>query len=169
MHWLYVISTWIHLLSAIVWMGGMAFLALVLVPALRQPTMRKNAAALIIASGRRFKLVGWTCLGVLVLTGIGNLYARGMLGSALSNGDFWTTPYGKMLFLKLCLVSVILVLSLVHDFYFGPKAATAMKENPEAPETKRLRRAASWIGRMNILLALAVTLLGVMLVRGRPW
>lgn len=40
--WILAISYWIHLLSTVVWLGGMALMAIVALPALRQGTLADN-------------------------------------------------------------------------------------------------------------------------------
>ena len=51
-----------------------------------------------------------------------------------------------------------------HDFEIGPKATRAWEAGSESAAT--LRRVASWIGRLNLLLGLVVVALAVALVRG---
>jgi uncharacterized membrane protein len=36
----FLVSLWVHLLAAIVWIGGLAFISMVLAPTLRDPAMR---------------------------------------------------------------------------------------------------------------------------------
>ncbi len=66
----YEVSVSLHILAACVWVGGMIFLAAVVLPILRQPGYRSVAVPLIQAAGIRFRWVGWMALGTLVLTGI---------------------------------------------------------------------------------------------------
>jgi uncharacterized membrane protein len=135
---------WLHVVSAIVWVGGMLFIALVLVPALRgleDPALR---ARLVREAGRRFRTVGWIALGLLILTGLANL---------------WLQPYllhAPRLHAKLALVGLALVLSAWHDFRAGPRAG-----RPGAGAAERVR--ASWIARLNAAVALAIVLLGLAL------
>jgi len=147
----YVASVWLHIVSAMLWLGGMLFLTVVLVPVLKgvDPSLRGR---LVDAVGVRFRMAGWICLGLLVLTGFANVLMRGYS---------LTSP---LLSAKLVLVGVILVLSFFHDFVVGPKATLAMERGGR--EAERLRWISSVIGRINVLLALAVVALGVMLVRG---
>lgn len=166
MRTLYLLSVWIHILSAIVWIGGMVFLALVVVPVTRRTELRGQSGALFRWTGRRFRWIGWICLLLFVLTGIVNLAYRGYHWSDLWSGALWSGSFGQTLAVKLVLVAAILVLSAVHDFKVGPEAASLMEREPTANETRRWRRAASWFGRVNLLLALIVVMLGVMLVRG---
>lgn len=168
MRTLYLLSVWLHLLAASVWIGGMAFLALVLVPVLRRPENRRSAASLFHWTGVRFRAVGWACLGLLVLTGIFQLGVRGFGWRDLLGGRLWAGPAGRILALKLFLVAGVLGLSAVHDFAIGPRATALWQADPASPQAWRLRRQASWIGRLNLLLALGAVALGVMLVRGTP-
>lgn len=165
---LYLFTVWLHLLAASVWIGGMAFLALVLVPLVRRPENRGVAAALFHRTGVRFRTVGWVCLGLLVLTGAFQLAVRGYDWGDLVSGRLWEGPSGRILALKLLLVAVVLGLSVVHDFAIGPRATALWQADPASPQARRLRRQASWIGRLNLLLALGAVALGVMLVRGVP-
>ena len=136
---------WLHVVSAIVWIGGMLFLALVLVPVTRRedPALR---ARLFHAVGVRFRTVGWITLGLLVATGLGNLWL---------NPYLWSLPRFQ---LKLGLVAVALLLAVVHDFVLGPRAS-----RPGADPSVRLR--ASWMARINVVVVLVIVLLGLSLLR----
>lgn len=169
MHALYLLSVWLHILTATLWIGGMLFLAFVLVPVIRRLKDREAAVALVHETGVRFRFVGWGCLGLLLLTGIVNLISRGFGWRDVWSGRILEGPFGQALGLKLLLVAIILLISLLHDFVVGPQATALGQVNPASPRAVRLRRQASWLGRLNLLLAFAVVALGVMLVRGWPW
>ena len=151
-----------------VWAGGMIFLALVLVPIVRLPLASGLAGLLVHHVGLRYRNVGWACLGLLILSGIVNLAYRGYGWGDLIDGRLWQGQFGQLLGGKLLLVATVLVLSAIHDFRIGPRAAVLMREQPDSPKALRARRLASWCGRVNLLLALAIVFLGVMLVRGLP-
>jgi uncharacterized membrane protein len=161
---LYLASVWLHVLAAAAWLGAMAFLALVLVPTLRASGDEALRVRVLRDSGRRLRTLGWGCFAVLVPTGIVNLLGRGYDLGDLS-GRLWWGPFGRALAIKLGLVFVVLVASAVHDFRLGPRAAAAI---PGSPAALRLRRTASWIGRLNLLLGVAIVLFAIFLVRGWP-
>lgn len=164
-HTLYVVFTFVHILAAATWVGGMMFLTFALVPSLRELTDRRVGIQLIQSTGHRFKIIGWIALATLIVTGFANVWARGQW-SLLHTADFWRFGFGKVLGVKLVLVGLTLLISGLHDFLVGPRAIEVMRRNPDAPATRQLRRLASWMGRTNFLLALAIVLCGVMLVRG---
>jgi uncharacterized membrane protein len=168
MRGVYLLSVWLHIMAAIVWVGGTVFFVVVLVPAIRRPVFGGIASALIRFTALRFRWVGWVCFGIFVVTGVVNLMARGIGLRELRETIFWQGSFGRTLAIKLILVAAILLISAFHDFFLGPRAAAAWEADPASAETLRLRRQAVQLGRLNLLLALLVIMLGVMLVRGAP-
>lgn len=166
MHFVYTLSVWLHIVSAMVWIGGIVFFALVLVPLSRKSEFADRSAALLRLSGERFRTVGWICLVTLVATGIVNMASRGITWASLVAPGLHQDPWRNALVHKLGLVAIILILSGVHDFWAGPKAARLMATAGREAEGKRMAKAASWFGRVNLLLALAVVAFAVKLVRG---
>lgn len=165
----YLVAVWCHVLAAIVWIGGMAFLTLVIVPALRAVDLGPRRVKLLHHTGVRFRNVAWIAIGVLVATGVAILWLRGIGWAALTTAAFWTSSFGGVLAVKLLLVAAIVAASVLHDFVLGPSATRQLRADPSSPEALRLRRTATFLGRGNLLLALAVVALAVMLVRGLPW
>ncbi|MBX5482846.1 MAG: DUF4149 domain-containing protein [Myxococcaceae bacterium] len=166
--WLYELSVWLHILAACAWIGGMAFLVFVVVPLLRRPDLSKVAAAFVQKSGERFRILGWTCLGILVATGSFNMWIRGIHWSSFFDGTYAQNPSARALAWKLLLVAAVLVVSAIHDFYVGPRATRLWEADPTSAEAKRARRQASRYGRINGTLALIIVLLAVFIVRGIP-
>jgi uncharacterized membrane protein len=166
MRLLYLASVWLHLLAVVVWLGGMLFLAVAIVPLLRQPEYQSLRFSMLNWMGVRFRWIGWICLLLLVVTGIANLAYRGYGWGDLGSGRLWQGSFGHALGIKLVLVSIIFLLSAVHDFRVGPRATMVGQTKPGSPEALRIRKQATWIGRLNVILALLVITLGIILVRG---
>lgn len=132
----------VHVLAAVTWAGGMLFIALVLVPVARRlpdPALRTR---LVHDIGMRFRTVGWVALGVLVATGLVNLWLRPEL---LTTTRFWW---------KAGLVALALLLSALHDFVLGPRAG-----RPGADPGARVR--ASWVARVNLVVVLVIVVIGL--------
>lgn len=153
----------IHVLAALLWLGGMLFLGVVGAPVLRAiepPALRQR---LFSELGRRFRIVGWIAVGTLVTTGVLMLNARGLLHwSVLGSADFWRTPFGTTLALKLTAVTTMIVVSAVHDFLHGPAAGRAA---PGSPASIALRRRAALLARANALVGVLLVLAAVRLAR----
>jgi copper resistance protein D len=161
---LYYLSVTLHVLAALLWLGGMFFFALVGAPALRRVEPPSLRAELFRELGERFRSVGWIAIGVLVVTGVTNLYLGGMLVWELwSSAAFWSSPYGTSLAWKLTAVTLMVGLSALHDFVMGPAAA---RQVPGSPGALRARRGASWMGRANAVLGIILVVAAVRLARG---
>ena len=179
-HTLYVINVYIHILSAMMWIGGILFMVFVIVPILRKlevksqaPTNQKSnpkesgqTAVFVHKVGVQFRLVGWIALVLLLITGILNLGFRGYHWADFFDGNLFKGSFGHDLAIKLGCVTVIYVISAIHDFYIGPKATELWQQKPDDPQVKKLRKQAGLIGRLNLILGLVVVFEAVMLVRG---
>lgn len=166
MRMLYLTSIWLHILAAAAWIGGMVFLALVLVPVLRGRPFGDVQTELLYRIGLRLRRLGWALVGLLVVTGVVNVALRGVGWHALWSGALGQGPWGHALLAKLGLVAVMLALSAAHDFWVGPKAMALIEAEPGTPRCRRYQRSARWVGRLMLVLSLGVLALAVTLPRG---
>lgn len=160
---LYFVNVTLHVLAALMWLGGMFFFALVGAPVLRTIASDSLRAELFTKLGERFRMVGWIAIAVLLATGVLNLYFRGVLDmDVLSSSEFWNTPFGSALMWKLGAVGVMLVVQGVHDFQLGPASGRAL---PGTDEALRLRRRAAMLARVSAIMGLIVVVAAVKLAR----
>ena len=159
----YWVLVTVHILAALLWLGGMLFLGVVGAPVLRAiepPALRQR---LFSELGRRFRTVGWVAVSTLVATGTLMLNARGLLHwSVLGSAAFWHTAFGTTLALKLTAVTTMIVVSAVHDFFHGPAAGRAA---PGSPAALAMRRRAALLARANALVGILLVLAAVRLAR----
>lgn len=155
-----VLMVWLHLLAAVSWIGGMVFLSLVLVPALKREAASSQRAALFRAIAFRFRAVVWSSVGVLLVTGPILLTHRGL---SLLEPSRWPA----VLTGKLSLVLLLFALTGAHDFAVGPRVSR-IRQMPESDRTeidRLLITWSPWLARLSLLLALVILLLAVALVR----
>ena len=162
---LYYANVTVHVLAAMLWLGGMFFLGIVGAPVLRvlePPAMRQRVFQEL---GLRFRTIGWVAIAVLVLTGVVNLHFRGWLRwhGVLGEPAFWGTTTGHALAWKLAAVLAMLSVSALHDFVLGPAAGRVSAGSPEAV---RLRRRAALLARFNAVIGIVVVVAAVRLARG---
>ena len=113
----YLLAVSLHILAACVWIGGMVFLAAVLLPVLREPEYRGAALPLIRTTAIRFRWAGWTALLTLVITGCANVVFRGYGWRQVRDGELWQGWFGHVLALKLLFVWLVMLISAA----FSPK------------------------------------------------
>jgi uncharacterized membrane protein len=169
MRTLYLLSVWLHVLSAIAWIGGMFFLVLVVVPWLKGGGGGVDAARFLRQTGTRFRNISWVCFAIVLVTGSYALWMRGVRPSSFGDPDWLASSFGRLVLLKLTVFTTVLVVSVVHDLVIGPAATAAIAADPRSDAAAVLRRRASLLARVNVLLALVLVAIGDLLVRGWPW
>ena len=160
----YLLSVTLHVLAALLWLGGMFFLAAGGAPVLRRVEPPALRAQLFRLLGERFRAVGWACIAVLLATGAANLWFRGWWGAEVwGSGAFWASRPGRALAWKLAAVAVMVATSALHDFVQGPRAARLA---PGTPEALSARRRAAWLARVNAAVGIVLVAAAVRLARG---
>jgi putative copper resistance protein D len=149
----YYLSVWLHIIGVSFWIGGMLFLPLVLLSGIKNHPDRSN---LLMATGLKFRFFGYIVLGLLLVTGILNIYLRGI---DLSWKFLLVSRYGKLVITKLILFLCILVVSLIHD-------VQARRRLLSEEENRKFKTIARWSGRILLLVSLAMAFIGVVLSRG---
>lgn len=151
---------WIHLIAAIGWIGGSLFLTLVLAPSYRTLASKPDAGVLFRTAAKRFRLVVWGAVALLLLTGPMLVLSRGW---SLFEPARWPSLLG----IKLSLVAVLLLMTLAHDLVLGPRVREILAQLPDqrTASDRSILAAAAWLPRAALLLSLAVLFAAVMLAR----
>jgi Predicted integral membrane protein len=156
---LYILSVWLHVLLACIWVGGMIYTAAVVIPfAVKHgPDERQR---IIRGQARKFRMIGWTSVVLLAITGVYNATQRYALDGI--GGLFDKTRVGFWLPRKLEFFVLMVLLVLFHDI-MSTRAAKRSKGSPAAASGNRLGSIAAAIAT---LLALVVLYFSVRIVRG---
>lgn len=162
----YKASVYLHIASAIFWIGGMLFTAAVLVPASRHKLLSSKRGVLFTIVGKKFSHISWVLFVILIVTGVIQLWVRGVTIDQLLTINYWQTGFGTALGIKLSIFTLVLIISALHDFWLGPKAAQLLTNNPKEARTRKVRNATRWAGRINLLLGLLILYYAITLVRG---
>jgi len=129
-----VLLDWLHLIAMAVWVGGMAAIALALLPALGDLTRSGQAG---LRASRlafldlldRFSPAAYIAVATAAFTGMFNAQVH------LSSIDQLTgTAYGQFLLIKLALIGVIMLLSASHVFISRPRLRALSVDRAEVAE-----------------------------------
>jgi putative copper export protein len=146
----------VHLLSACVWVGGTVVLVFVGVPAIRRLEGEARATAMR-ALGRRWRPLGWSAMGIAILSGLWLTELHGGFDRAALDTDF-----DRTLILKSALVAALCVGAAVHDYVLGPRLQRELRAGaPQAPVTRRRLIVVGWF---NFSLTIAVPILGALVL-----
>jgi putative copper export protein/methionine-rich copper-binding protein CopC len=111
---------WLHLLSTSLWVGGIIFIALTLMPALWGYESPDHARALVTLLPR-FSVIALVGVTVAALTGSFNADVQ-----LTSWNQFIDTTYGRTLIVKILLVVVMMLISVHHAFRLRPRLSKAL-------------------------------------------
>ena len=111
-----LVSDFVHLIAAAVWVGALFHLFLAIPPVVRglSPRQRRDTVARLVP---RFSLVAGLSVAVLLVTGTFNSWAQVTVPEALQ------TPYGQALILKVVLVGALLLFGALNLVWVRPGLA----------------------------------------------
>lgn len=145
--------TWIHLVSAAIWVGGSIFLGVVLAPILK--TMydsHEERIRIMIKVGRRFNKLAVPSLLILIATGIYN--SRNVLGNPEL---LLSTDYGAYLTVKIALVILLIVVFLVHIRIIRRDVEDEiMAKRMSQTQLQRLRKKIIVLGEATVVISVAI-------------
>ncbi len=148
------ITPWIHIVAVAVWLGPQFFMFIVAVPAVRvieDPEVRLRVMRVIV---NRFGWLAWAAMGVIVLSGISNLFQE-----ADDFGHLWDTDlrYFQIFSTKMVLVGLTVLLTALHTFVIGPRQLRVQEEmRSDSAEAARLRRVSIITSSLALLASIAV-------------
>ncbi|MCW7473911.1 hypothetical protein [Leptospira levettii] len=161
--WTYLFCLILHILSAMVWVGGMIFYVIVVMPVIRNQKLKEQKLTLLQLTALQFRKISYILFFILITTGFGILFSKGLLRED-NLFTFFTSSIGFMFSLKIGLFGILFISSVYHDFVSGPKAFSYLESDPVQYE--RYRRMSGLFGRFNLLLSLFIAFLGILVSRG---
>jgi len=135
----------IHILATAVWIGGAFFVHFILQPGMKQIDPQQSGKLMGIIA-KRFSITAWTCIILLIITGIIKTPA-GMLFDQ-------STQLGQILTVKHILVILVISIGLVIGFYVVPNIRKNAPKPGEAPSTDFInsQKRLSTLATINLLL-----------------
>ena len=146
----------VHILSSCIWVGGTIALVFVGVPAIR--TTEGEARAIAMRTlGRRWRPLGWSAMGVAIVSGLWLTDRHGGLTSAALD-----TRFDRLLLVKSAVVAILCVGAVLHDYVIGPRLQRELRSaSAQAPATRRRLVVVGWF---NFALTLLVPILGALVL-----
>jgi copper transport protein len=124
-----LMSDFLHLLAAAMWVGGMFYIATTYLPTLKHYNLIERTGSLL-ATLARFSPLAF--IGVLLMAISGPINATTHMDSL---NQLLDTLYGRALLVKIVCVIAMLAISTIHVFFFRPRLARDYKQySTEAQE-----------------------------------
>lgn len=103
------VNHWIHLISVVIWLGGILFFSHILIPVIKKNLPKESADTVLFETYRKFLKMAWILMILIVVSGGLNIY---FVRHAEPNGLSRTWIQAFML--KLSLVSVLVTIFLLN-------------------------------------------------------
>jgi uncharacterized membrane protein len=141
----------LHLLAAFIWVGGAIYLLFILQPALKLIEPRESGKLQGIIA-KRFSLTSWTCIMILLITGLLRTPKSMLLDTS--------SDIGRMLFLKHFLIVLVIIVGLTIALYVVPTMRRNAPKPGEAPSPKFIsaQKKLGVLGWINLVLGLFILL-----------
>jgi uncharacterized membrane protein len=155
--WILVLSYWLHLLATVVWLGGLALMALVAWPALRQGSVTANQWLLL---QQRFLPWANGSLVILLITGFFQMTADPHYTGFLSIDSVWA---GAILVKHVAFLGMVGIGAYMQAVLYPAMTRTRLlaEKRPSlaSGEQETLSRTEIRLLRLNLLFAVAVLFL----------
>jgi len=157
------IITWIHLISASIWVGGSIFLGVVLAPLLKKMSLSiEERLELMIKVGRRFNKIALPSLIILIGTGIYNSHL------VLQSPEIlFSSSYGAFLITKIVLVIALIITFAVHIRLFSKDIEQKISARQIADtELKKLNKKGMILGETTVVISVAILFFAALMDAG---
>lgn len=146
-----ILFTWLHLLAAVTWLGGIIFILYIAIPSSRQ-ALGPEAGKLMVEVSKRFTPFANNSILLIVITGVVLAWIKGYFsGSASFEG-----AKSSILYLKYLFALIMIGMHFYRGLVLAPKISMA------APAQKPLLQKISLnLVKINLLLGIIILLLSV--------
>jgi putative copper export protein len=158
--WILAISYFVHMVATIIWVGGIAMLALIVYPVTRKVLSGNDAlrGTLIAEINRQFSPLAMISLGALIVTGLSQMAVSPHYTGLLQIDNAWAWA----LLLKHFAFGVMTVIGAYSIWVLTPNmtrlALLEARGKMAGDDLARLRRREERLNQLNFALALVVLL-----------
>lgn len=153
--WALTIAFWLHMLATVIWIGSLAALTLVVLPAARRGLDSLSYAMFLDLLQRRLDPLGWFCVALLAGTGMFQMSVNRNYHGFLAIDS----PWAAAILLKHGVYFLMILISAYLTWGMLPqirRAALRLSQGKQASDAERLQRRSLWLLRLNLLLAVIV-------------
>jgi uncharacterized membrane protein len=153
--WALTLSYWLHMLATVAWIGGLAAVVLLIVPAARQLKDPERQAMMLETAQRRLDPIGWFSLVMLIGTGLIQMTASPRYEGFLSVGNPWAVAIllKHLVFLGMTGINAYLTWFSLPELN---RVALRHSLGTATPEMGNLQRRNLFLLRLNLFLGLIV-------------
>ena len=152
--WVMAIFFWLHMLATVTWIGSLAAINLLVLPASNRTLKLADQLSFIAALQKRLEPLAWFSMGLLVVTGLFQMSANPHYDGFLSTSTQWSLA----ILIKHALAAVMAVVSAIQTWEVLPAIHRTLmkKENAKPDELAKLQRRETFLLRTNLVLSVLI-------------
>ena len=155
--WVLALIYWLHLLATVMWVGSLAAISFLVLPAMKRTLNPETQLIFIEAMQKRLEPITWFSISLLVLTGLFQMSLNPHYDGFLSTSTQWSLA----ILAKHILGMIIVVVSAIQTWEVIPairRGILLSKKHDNALELDALRRREINLVRINLGLAVLILL-----------
>jgi uncharacterized membrane protein len=151
-------SFWLHMLATVVWIGGLAALAVLIIPVARRSLEPQDFSEFLRKINQKLEPIGWLSLGVLTVTGLVQMGANPDYEGFFAFHNNWARAilFKHLIFLGMIAVSAYLTWGLNPAIQ---RAAIQRARGRESSDEQTLERRVIRLMYLNLALAILILIL----------
>lgn len=154
--WILAVSYWLHMIATIVWVGGLALMALVVWPGARAVLgPGPELASLIRRLQKQFSTMAWASLAVLTATGLTQMAGNENYTGVLQIDN----PWAVAILVKHLAIGGMILIGVYMQMQLQPalaRLALLEARGHAAPEAEKLRQRELNLTRLNLVCGVLV-------------
>ena len=149
--WILAILYWLHMLATVTWIGSLAAINLLVLPASTRTLKLVDQLSFIAAVQKRLEPLAWFCMGLLLVTGLFQLSTSPHYDGFLNTSTQWSIA----ILIKHGLAIVMVVVSAIQTWEVLPSIHRTLmkKEKAGEDELAKLQKKELLILRLNLLIS----------------
>jgi uncharacterized membrane protein len=149
--WVMAIIYWLHMLATVTWIGSLAAINLLVLPASSRTLKLADQLSFIAALQKRLEPLAWFSMGLLLATGLFQLSANPHYDGFLATSTQWSLA----ILIKHSLAVIMAVASAIQTWEVLPSIHRILmkKDKADEGELAKLQRREVILLRVNLILA----------------
>ncbi len=155
--WALALTYWLHLLATVTWVGSLASVSFLVLPAMQRALNPETQLVFIEAMQKRLEPIAWFSMSLLVLTGLFQMSVNPHYDGFISISTQWSLA----ILIKHLLGIVLVVFSAIQTWEVMPairRAILKSRKSDNAEELDTLRKREILLLRMNFGLSILILL-----------
>ncbi|MCL4274975.1 MAG: CopD family protein [Anaerolineales bacterium] len=154
--WTLAVIYWLHMLATVVWIGSLAAINILVLPASHRTLKLGDQLSLISALQKRLEPLAWFCMGILLVTGLFQLSTSPHYDGFLSLSTQWSFA----ILVKHGFAVLMVVVSAIQTWEVLPAIHRTLMKKEKAEETELAKLQKKELLLLRINLALSALILG---------